>query len=275
MLACTFDRSGLSPAPSDATRDRASDVARLDASQGLDQRSLERAGDGEPDRPGDGRRLEGPLPDKPRLDQARLDKPPPVDLAPKDKPPLKPDTVGCVTASFTSGLGPVQPKTGTWTLGGGVLRQTASGGGNYATIAGAGASNYAASALVTVHALHPKPGWIRGAALGVRLQAGSAGTPRQYLCGAYPGNQGLVVVHCSGGDPNTTCQVAAQAGPQVAIGQQVLVRATVVGSTLTCELPLLAGKLTYPTGGLTSGGPTLITQYADASYDDLSACPLP
>jgi hypothetical protein len=59
----------------------------------------------------------------------------------------------------------------------------------------------------------------------------------------------------------------------VSVGQKVLVRATIVGNQLTCELPLLGGKKTFTTG-LTSGGPTLITQFTDASYDDLKVCPL-
>lgn len=274
--ACTFDRSGLTPAPADSARDRASDAARLDSSLDLPTpEDRERAADGEPDRPrGDARRLEASLPDAPLVDKPRLDQPPSVDQPPKDKPPLKPDSNGCLTESFTSGLGPVQPKTGQWAVTGGVLRQSVAGGGNYATIAGVSASNYVASARLTVHSLFPKAGWVRGAALGVRLQAGT-GTPRQYLCGAYPGNSGLVVVYCSGGDPNTTCQVVKQTLPSVSLGVQLLVRATVVGSTLTCELPELGGKTTYTTGSLTQGGPTLITQYADASYDDLSVCPLP
>jgi len=51
-------------------------------------------------------------------------------------------------------------------------------------------------------------------------------------------------------------------------------RATIVGTLLTCEFPLLGGTLTHDTG-LTTGGPTLITQYTDASYDDLKVCALP
>jgi hypothetical protein len=142
-------------------------------------------------------------------------------------------------------------------------------------INGVTASNYVVSALVTVNSLFPKPsGWVIGAALGVRVQSGTQ-TPQQWLCGIYPGSSALVVVHCSGGDPSTTCFIQTQAAPSIAVGQQVRVRAKMVGTTLTCDLPQLGGGPITRNTGLTSGGPTLITQFVDASYDDLSVCPLP
>jgi hypothetical protein len=216
---CTFDRSGLALAPRlDTSHDRA-DAARLDGASTRPESSRDGPIDGQVDRPGaDRSSLEAALPDQ-RREKLPLDQPIP------DQPPPKPDSGGCLTESFATGLGQVLPKTGQWALSGGALRQSVAGGGNYAVIDGVTASNYVVSARVTVHSLFPKPGWTRGAALGVRLQAGTL-TPRQYLCGVYPGTQALVIVHCSGGDPNNTCQVVKQAGPAVAIGATVLVRAT-------------------------------------------------
>jgi hypothetical protein len=253
---CTFDRSGVAVHDRDAAGpDRSGPDARRRDGRPLDSRGADAWRDLAPG-------------DLPRADA------PPRNLPPlPDAPPLLPDTGGCLVESFASGLGPVQPKTGQWVVGGGVVRQSQTGGGNFAAIAGVTFSDYVVSAYLTVHSTFPKSGWVVGAAVGVRLQPGPALTPRQYLCGVYPGSNALVIVHCSGGDPNTTCQVVRQTGPAVAVGQQVLVRATVVGTSLTCELPGLGGSTTYNTGGLTSGGPTLITQYVDASYDDLSVCP--
>jgi hypothetical protein len=205
-----------------------------------------------------------------------VDHPPPQDLQPLDA--LVPDLPwpgggGCLFEGFTSGMGPVQPDSGSWALAADALRQSATGAGNYAVINGVTAADYFVEASITVHQSFPKLGWTEGASLGVRFQGGTDETPRQYLCGVYPGSNGLVVVHCSGGNPNNTCKVQQTTGPPVSTGQPWLVRATVVGNQLTCELPQVGAKLTHAMG-LSSGGPTLITQYADASYDDLKVCPL-
>jgi hypothetical protein len=263
---CVFDSKGLPPynttAP-DASDGSVADKQHLEVSADAPRDQLLH------DQPLHDQPLtDWPIPDRPLLDQPVQDT-----KSPPDAPPVKPDTGGCLVENFASGLGKVQPKSGQWALSGGALRQSKTGGGNYAVITGVAASDYVVSALVTVHSKFPKTGWTVGAALGVRLQPGTALTPRQYLCGVYPGTAGLVIVYCSGGDPNNTCTVVRKTGPQINLGQQVLVRATMVGTTLTCELPQLSGSTTYSTGGLTSGGPTLITQYVDASYDNLSVCP--
>jgi hypothetical protein len=274
---CVFDSSGLSPRDmlqQDTSRDRATDAPRPDTDGAwADGRRLEASTDGQRDQL---------LHDQPVKDLPVKDRPPAKDVTPPDKTlpdktlpdkTVKPDTGGCLVEDFTSGLGQVQSKSGQWALSNGALRQSQTGAGNYAVIAGVTASNYVVSALITVNSLFSKPtsGWVIGAALGVRVQSGTQ-TPEQWLCGIYPGSSALVVVHCTGGDPSTTCFIQTQAGPTIAVGQQVRVRAKMVGPVLTCDLPQLGGTITRNTG-LSSGGPTLITQFVDASYDDLSVCP--
>jgi hypothetical protein len=219
-------------------------------------------------RPADKAQADATPPDKMQLDTTQ------PDMAPSDT--LPPDLVSpyYVDEEFTSTMGKVAPKTGSWSLSSGQLQQGDNSYNGYYATADVPVSDYVAETRLTIYNLPADP-WTQGAGLGVRVQPGAVGAypPAMYVCVISPDDNVLGIVKCPGGT-SFDCKQPLQKIP-VQIQLNVAYRMTMKaqGNTMTCSLPDLGQSATHIDNSYTTGGVALATFQTRTRFDYLKVGP--
>jgi len=223
--------------------------------------------DARPDGPSADAAPDGPpsdaAPDGPPADTTPPDTTPP-DIIPTPDGPLY-----YVKEEFSSGMGSVTPKSGSWSVGSGTLDQSSSSQNGVYAVVPVAAASYIAETRMAIHSIQGVGSVAEGAGLGVRVQSqgNPSNPPGQYTCFLSADSKLFGIVECSGGQ--TYCPIRSSTPVSFSYNTYYVVRATVSGSSITCQLPsqnktLSINDSTYPTGGA-----ALVTFHASASFDYL------
>jgi hypothetical protein len=201
-------------------RDAAADSPRRDGA--ADAVKIDRSG------------ADGPLHDlKPTSDL----KPPDLKLQPDLKPSPDSGPLTLVNESFTTGLGKLTPKQGTWTVSGGeAVQSSADENDNYAT-ATVPVTDYTVESVVTVHSIKGIPTIYEGAGVAARVQPPLiANVPAaQYACVVLEDGDFLALAEGDG--KGTFLKLMVQKATTIKLKTPYRVRLVVKGKDLTCSLP--------------------------------------
>lgn len=222
-----------------------------------------------PDGPPSDAAPDGPLPDV-APDGPPADTTPPADTAPPaDTVPTPDGPPYFVKEEFSSGMGSVTPGSGTWSVSGGTLSQSSTTQNGVYAVAPVSAASYIAETRLAIHSIQGVGSVAEGAGLGVRVQSqgNPSNPPGQYNCFISADSHIFGIVECSGGQ--TYCPVRSSTPVSFSYNTYYVIRATVSGSSITCQLPsqnktLSINDSTFPTGGV-----ALVTFHASASFDYL------
>ena len=176
---------------------------------------------------------------------------------------------------FNNSAGAVKAGGCTWNINKGFLNQDANYYNGCWVQAEVPANDYTAETYLQVHQIQSVKDWSEGAGLGVRVQANSSippVPPLMYVCAVSPDADQLVVARCPGSIFNN-CTIMDSRPVSISVGKPYLVRVTVKGANLSCQLPVLGKTINYPQINLLKGGVSMITFFARASFDYLLVSP--
>jgi hypothetical protein len=256
LTACSFDTSGVPPL---GAVDE-SGVSLIDGGHGDSSATPNSDAISDAPSPSDADII--PTHDGP---QAKDQTPPPDVPLPDLPPPDLPSTL-YVYETFSSGMGAVQPKRGSWSISNGELHQTSKSGNDYYAEADVLDPDYVVESVVTVHSIHGYPSLGEGAGISARMQQPiyPSDPPGQYSCGVFPDWGDVALGKATGYD--STFMTLKSAMANISTGKAYYLRLTVIGDSLMCELPDQQVVLTATDTSFPSGGAGLVTLYADASY---------
>jgi hypothetical protein len=108
----------------------------------------------------------------------------------------------------------------------------------------------------------------QGAGLGLRIQPQSGTAPAgQYGCAVIADISSFALVKCTGTD--AVCFIQKMTAMSFSLGSSYVVRATMAGNTLTCDLPAQSKSLSFTDGAFPTGAVGVGCYCAEATFDYL------
>jgi hypothetical protein len=178
---------------------------------------------------------------------------------------------------FELGLGDVSAASSTCVVDGGKLTQQSDKVLGVCGTLFVPYDDYRVEATVTVEGLRPDPLELlwQGAGIGVRVQdtgPPAEETPGYYACIVTPDGGSLSVAFCK--PLAKVCEEVQYEVASINLKAPYKLRASVIGDSLVCEIPGVAGPLGHQIKDYTTGAVSLVSLAASAAFDDLSVEPL-
>jgi hypothetical protein len=201
------------------------------------------------------------LPDMALSDTASPDLQPPADLVTPDLDPTL-----LFDEQFQSGLGNLTPAKGSWSHSSGAAKQdSALENGNYALLNPPG-DDYEVETSLVIESTRQLSSRKEGAGIGLRVIAGApVSPPRMIACWLSPDDNVLAISGCDG--MSAACRRLKDVSFNVQLGVSYRLRASVIGTRVTCEAPDQGLRVQFDIPPGIRGDVALMTFHAVVLFD--------